>query len=98
MFLIIDPKITDRDAYVATVGQWHPAAHTAERHGGRVLVCGDQVEVINGGWKPKNLLIVQFPDAEAMQSWVGSSDYQEMVEVVSQSAEMSTVAVTTHSE
>ena len=98
MFLIIDAKVTDRDAYVETAKQWSPAAHTAERHGGRLLVCGDQVEVIAGDWKPKNLLIVQFPDAEAMRSWVGSSDYQEMVEVVSQSAEMSTVAVTTHSE
>ncbi|MYA84966.1 MAG: DUF1330 domain-containing protein [Acidimicrobiaceae bacterium] len=98
MFLIIDAKVTDRDAYVETAKQWTPAAHTAERHGGQLLVCGDQVEVIAGDWKPKNLLIVQFPDAESMRSWVGSSDYQEMVEVVSQSAEMSTVAVSTHSE
>ena len=98
MFLIIDAKVTNRDAYVETAKQWHPAAHTAERHGGRVLICGDQVEVIEGGWKPKNLLIVQFPDATAMRSWVGSSDYRAMVEVVSQSAEMSTVAVTTDSE
>lgn len=98
MFLIIDAKVTNRDAYVDTAKQWSPAARTAERHGGRLLVCGDQVEVIAGGWKPKNLLIVQFPDAAAMRSWVASSDYREMVEVVSQSAEMSTVAVTTHSE
>ena len=98
MFLIIDAKVTDRDAYVETAKQWHSTAHTAERHGGRLLVCGDQVEVIAGGWKPKNLLIVQFPDAAAMRSWVGSSDYQEMVDVVSQSAEMSTVAVSTHNE
>lgn len=98
MFLIIDAKVTDRDAYVETAKQWHTAAHTAERHGGQVLVCGDQVEVIEGGWKPKNLLIVQFPDAAAMHSWVGSSDYRDMVEVVSQSAEMSTVAVTAPSE
>lgn len=98
MFLIIDAKVTDRDAYVETAKQWHPAAHTAERHGGRLLACGDHVEVIEGDWKPKNLLIVQFPDAGAMRSWVGSSDYREMVEIVSQSAEMSTVAVATHSE
>ncbi len=52
-FLIIDPKVTDRDACIATVHQWHTAAHTAERHGGQLLVCGDQVEVIDGGWKPR---------------------------------------------
>ena len=64
MFLIIDPRIVDRDAYVATVKQWGPAAHTAEAHGGRLLVCGDWVAVIDGAWKPTNLLIVEFPDAE----------------------------------
>ena len=31
-------------------------------------------------------------------SWVRSTDYEEMVAVVSQSAEMSTVAVSSHSE
>lgn len=75
-----------------------PAAHTAEQHGGRLLVCGDRVAVIEGAWKPTNLLIVEFPDADAMNSWVGSSDYAEMVELVSQSAVMSIVAVTSHSE
>ena len=98
MFLIIDPRIVDRDAYVATVKQWRPAAHTAESYGGRLLVCGDRVAVIDGAWKPTNLLIVEFPDADAMNNWVESSDYAEMVELVNQSAVMSVVAVTTHSE
>ena len=61
-------------------------------------MCGDQVEVIDGDWKLKNLLIVQFPDVDAMHSWVRFTDYDEMVAVVSQSAEMSTVAVSSHSE
>lgn len=98
MFLIIDPRIVDRDAYTATVHQWHSAAHTAEHHGGRLLVCGDRVAVVDGAWKPTNLLIVEFPDADAMNSWVGSNDYAEMVELVSQSAVMSVVAVTSHRE
>ena len=98
MYLMIDAQITDRDAYVATVNGWAPAAQTAEQHGGQLLVCGDHVEVIEGSWKPKNLLIVEFPDAESMRNWVASDDYREMVRVVSQSAEMATVAVTPHSE
>ncbi len=52
----------------------------------------------DGAWKPTNLLVVQFPDADAMNSWVGSSDYAEMVALVSQSAVMSIVAVSTHDE
>ena len=98
MFLIIDPRIVDRDAYVATVEQWRPAAHTAESYGGRLLVCGDWVAVIDGAWKPTNLLIVEFPDADAMNGWVESSDYAAMVALVSQSAVMSVVAVTSRSE
>lgn len=98
MFLIIDPRIVDRDAYVATVKQWRSAAQTATNHGGRLLVCGDWVEVVDGPWKPTNLLIVEFPDGDSLNSWVGSSDYAEMAELVSQSAVMSVVAVTSHSD
>ena len=97
MFLIIDPRIVDRDVYVATVRHWASAAHTAEKHGGRLLVCGDRVTVVDGAWKPTNLLIVEFPDAESLNSWVGSSDYAGMLELVSRSAEMSIVTVTPHS-
>ena len=96
MYLIIDPKITDRDAYVATVQKWQPAAHTADHHGGRVLVCGDQVTVIEGDWKPTNLLIVEFPDADAMNNWMQSADYADMMAVVGQSADVSTVTVVPH--
>ena len=39
MFLIIDAKVTDRDAYVETAKQWTPAAHTAERQGLSETLC-----------------------------------------------------------
>ena len=61
-------------------------------------ITSDSTVSRSGGWKPKNLLIVQFPDADAIHSWARSTDYEEMVAVVSQSAEMSTVAVSSHSE
>ena len=96
MYLIFEAKVTDRDAYAATVHQWRPAAHTAERHGGRVLVCGDQVDVIEGTWKPKNLLIVEFPDSTALQGWMGSDDYAGMAEIVNRSADVSVVTVAPH--
>ena len=61
-----------------------------------MLVCGDQVTVVEGDWKPTNLLIVEFPNSDAMNNWMQSADYADMMTIVSQSAEVSTVTVVPH--
>ena len=56
-------------------------------------ICGGRVEVIVGDWKPKNLLVVEFPDKDALNAWTSSGDYADLVEVVSQSADLRAVTV-----
>ncbi|MEU5907365.1 DUF1330 domain-containing protein [Micromonospora sp. NPDC047527] len=45
--------------------------------GGRFLVHGGAVDVLEGNW-PGNLVIIEFPDLPSARSWYDSSDYQQI--------------------
>ncbi|MEH1028155.1 uncharacterized protein (DUF1330 family) [Micromonospora profundi] len=45
--------------------------------GGRFLVHGGDVEVLEGTW-PGHLVIIEFPDLPTARAWYDSSDYQEI--------------------
>ncbi len=51
---------------------------TMDPFGGRFLVHGAEVQVIEGEW-PGTIVIVEFPDVEAIQAWYASPAYQEIL-------------------
>ena len=46
--------------------------------GGRFLVHGGQVEVLEGTW-PGHLIVIEFPDGARADAWYRSAAYQEIV-------------------
>ena len=46
-----------------------------EAAGGRYLVRGGAVEILEGEWKPGRLVIVRFESAEGARHWWASSEY-----------------------
>jgi uncharacterized protein (DUF1330 family) len=46
--------------------------------GGRFLVHGGEVEVLEGTW-PGFLIVIEFPDLGRARAWYGSDAYQEIV-------------------
>jgi len=46
--------------------------------GGRFLVHGGRVEVLEGTW-PGHLIVIEFPDRSRAQAWYHSAAYQEIV-------------------
>jgi uncharacterized protein (DUF1330 family) len=50
---------------------------TLEPFGGRFVVHGGEVEVIEGSW-PGNLIAIEFPDREHARAWYKSPAYQEI--------------------
>jgi uncharacterized protein (DUF1330 family) len=46
-------------------------------YGGRFLVRGGAVEVLEGEWTPKRLVIVEFPSVERAKAWWASAEYAE---------------------
>lgn len=57
------------------------AQDSIARHGGRYLVRGGAIEVLEGGPTPKLLIIVEFPTMEQARAWYASADYGEALKV-----------------
>ncbi len=47
-----------------------------EKFGGRFIARGGTVEVLEGDWQPKRLVLVEFPTIEAARAWYASEDYR----------------------
>lgn len=53
------------------------AAVTHAQYGGRYVVRGGNITVLEGDRHPKLLIIVEFPDVETIQRWYHSKEYAE---------------------
>jgi uncharacterized protein (DUF1330 family) len=51
---------------------------TLDPFGGRFVVHGADVEVVEGDW-PGTIVIVEFPDADRIRAWYRSPAYQEIL-------------------
>lgn len=72
-YLIADIEIKDEKAlerYVAEV----PAIVT--KFGGRYIIRGPEVEVVEGVWKPRVLVALEFPTMDALKRWYNSEEYR----------------------
>ena len=47
------------------------------RFGGRFIVRGGSIEVLEGDWKPNRLVILEFPSVERARAWWNSPEYAE---------------------
>ena len=57
------------------------AQDSIAKYGGRYLARGGQVESVEGGWTPKAIIIVEFPDMARAKAWYQSPDYAEALKV-----------------
>ena len=51
------------------------AAPSIEHHGGRYVVRGGEVSVLEGEWRPRMLVIAEFPGRDAAERWYRSAEY-----------------------
>jgi uncharacterized protein (DUF1330 family) len=48
---------------------------TIEKFGGRFLVRGGKMEVLEGDWPARRIVIVEFPSVEIARAWWNSPEY-----------------------
>jgi len=72
-YVIADIEVTDAAAYEeykkATPGSLAP-------YGGRFLVRGGAVEVLEGNWSPRRLILLEFENIERARAWWNSEEYR----------------------
>jgi uncharacterized protein (DUF1330 family) len=75
-YVIANIEVTDP----ATYGEYTKGVlATITAHGGRFLVRGGKVEVLEGDIVPKRVVVIEFPDAEALKRWYRSPEYQAIL-------------------
>jgi uncharacterized protein (DUF1330 family) len=53
------------------------AGATVEKYGGKYIVRGGRTEVLEGNWKPKRIVVLQFESAERAKEWLNSEEYRK---------------------
>jgi len=77
-YAVVNVEITDSAGF-AEYRKSVPA--TIAAFGGRFLTRGGAMEVLEGDWTPKRLVILEFPDAATLKAWYHSPEYQELLEL-----------------
>jgi len=89
-YLVAEVNVTDQAAY-ESYRQGVPASLAP--FGGRFVVRGGAMEVLEGTWKPPRLVILEFPDMAKLREWYGSSEYRPLLELRKRSAISNVVAI-----
>lgn len=75
-YLIVDVTQVHDEARYARYREAVPACIAAA--GGRYLARGGAVEVLDGGWQPSRIIVVEYPSVAAAVAWYRSADYARL--------------------
>ena len=71
-YIIVEMDVTDP----VGIEQYRKlAGASVASHGGRFIVRGGKTEALEGGWDPKRIVVLEFPDTTTAKRWWSSPDY-----------------------
>jgi uncharacterized protein (DUF1330 family) len=89
-YVIVETDITDPERYERYKAA-SPGAVAAA--GGRFVVRGGELAVLEGDWQPSRLVVLEFEDLAAAQRWYDSERYREARKLREGAAHIRMVAV-----
>ncbi len=89
-YVIVETDISDPEQYE----QYKAASPGAVADGGgRFVVRGGELAVLEGDWHPSRLVVLEFPDLETARRWYESETYQAAKRLREGAARLNMVAV-----
>jgi uncharacterized protein (DUF1330 family) len=73
-YLLAEIEITNPEGYKEYTTSVPP---TIAKYGGRFLVRGGKVEILEGEWPQRRRVLIEFPTLEAARRWWDSPEYQK---------------------
>ncbi len=73
-YILVDIDVLDAERYE---DYKRLASASIAAHGGRYLVRGGAVEILDGGWRPNRFVVLEFPSVEKAKGWRNSPEYAE---------------------
>ncbi len=89
-YVIVETDVHDPEQY-ARYREASP--HAVHSGGGRFVVRGGELAVLEGDWSPSRLVVLEFPDLEAAKRWYDSPEYEEAKRLREGAANLRMVAV-----
>ena len=89
-YVIVETDISDPEQYERYKAA-SPGAIAAG--GGRFLVRGGELDVLEGDWQPSRLVVLEFEDLAAARRWYDSEVYQDAKKLRAGAARLRMVAV-----
>ena len=74
-YVLVDIEVTDQETYDDYRRQVPPLV---EKYGGKYLVRGGNLEILEGDWLPKRLIVLEFPSVEKAKEFYGSEEYRPL--------------------
>ncbi len=74
-YFIVDIEVTDPAGFEAYRKQ---VPGTVAQYGGKFLVRGGQTQALEGDWKPKRIVVTEFPSLEQARRWYDSEEYRPL--------------------
>jgi len=62
-------------------------------HGGRYVVRGGQMEVLEGDWQVARTVVLEFPDMQRLKAFYESADYAPLLAIRKRCADSKLIAV-----
>ncbi len=72
-YLVVDLEIVDQTGFEEYRKQ---VPQTIAKYGGRYLVRGGTTEVLEGDWRPKRVVVLEFPSVEQAKRWYECEEYR----------------------
>ncbi len=73
-YVIVDIDVQDRERYQDYV-RLSPVS--LARYGGKFVVRGGRHETLEGDWRPRRLVVLEFESVERAKEWWASAEYAE---------------------
>jgi uncharacterized protein (DUF1330 family) len=89
-YVIVETDVHDPEQYERYKAASPDAVHGG---GGRFVVRGGELAVLEGDWTPTRLVVLEFPDLAAAKEWYESPEYQEVKSLRDGAANLRMVAV-----
>ena len=77
-YIVVDIDVHDSERYMEYASL---APGFVEKHSGKYIVRGGNIEVAEGTWHPQRIVVVEFPSKEHVRAFLEDPEYQAIAAI-----------------
>jgi uncharacterized protein (DUF1330 family) len=77
-FVIVDLEIVDASGFNEYRER---VVELVRNYGGEYIAASDAVETLEGDWKPRRIVMIEFESMQRAKDWIGSEGYRKIAPI-----------------